>query len=193
MHREPHKHIPEQLPGLVVREDTFGQKLNIEKKIGGKGLTAFFGFFSIFWNGVTWTILLTQGKAPLFLYFSHVPIGIITGYVFLAFLLNIQSLSATKGLIEIKSHPLPWTGNKKFNPQNLLGFTTRKYHAYSQNDEPVYKFKVVAIKKNFQSEDVLKGLDTRDHALKVEELLEKFYRMEDNLSHDENKNKAANS
>lgn len=186
--RAAHKHIAELLPGLIIHQDALGQKLQIEKKVGNKTLVLFFAFFSIFWNVVTWSLIIGSGfKAPIWIYFSHVPVGVITAYLFLAFWLNKQTLSATKGLVEITSKPLPWFGNKLFNTQNLAGFTTRRYHAYSQNDMPVYCFKVVAIRKDFQSVDIFKGLTTRDQALKVEELLEKFYRIEDDLSHDENK------
>ncbi len=187
--REDHKNI-QIAPGIRVSEDVFSKKLLVQKQFADKSLVAFFAFFSILWNSITWTIILSKGDAPLWIYFSHVPVGIVTAYLTLCYAFNTRKLLATSDRIQVSNGPMPWPGNKTLTFTNIRGFTTRKYEAYRQNDYPVYHYKVIAIHPNLHSTDIFRGLFTREEALKVEQLLEKHFRIEDDTSHDEDLKRA---
>lgn len=188
--REDHKNIVQPLSGVSIEEDVFSKRLQVQKKFAHKSLVAFFVFFSVFWNFVTWTVVLKAHDVPLWIFFSHVPVGVITAYLTLCYAFNSRKLIATRDRIQVSNGPLPWPGNKNVPFTNIRGFSTRKYIAYWQNKVPVHQYKVIAVHPNLHSTDIFRGLFTREEALKVEQLLEKHFRIQDDTQHDEEHRRA---
>ena len=149
----------------------------------------FFLFFALFWNGITWTIVIASmfGEVkggpggwflPLFLT-PFILVGLGAGYLALAFLLNRTVIKVESGTLSVRHGPLKWPGNREIETGSLEQLYCEEYVGYTKNHRPVYQFSVNARTRSGGKIQVVKGLTDAEQALFIEQELEKHLGIED--------------
>lgn len=153
-------------PGYIAPIDIRRERNNLVLSWKWK-TSKFLLFFSAFWNVITFTVLgafifaelssmndlsisnifasLVKNFNPAFIIgITHPAVGFITGYLALASLINNTTIKINNQKISIVSSPLPWPGyNKVFDSSKINRLRVEEYVAYTQNDNPIYKFKIL--------------------------------------------------
>lgn len=153
-------------------------------------------FFAIAWDSflVGWYWLLTAGPfggdhgmpGPMKLIFfvfpiAHVAVGVGLTYFVLAGLLNSTVIRVADGMVSVRHGPIPWLGNldvpidgiEQLYCQNKL----RTKHDENGHATTSMHYEVHAVIDG-QKKKLLSGLHEADHALFVEQRLERFLRLE---------------
>lgn len=191
--RKPLGDVP--VPDRFTVEDS-GQELIVRHRWFQWALL-FLLFFAIAWDSflVGWYWMLTSGPfgggngmpGPMKLLFfvfpiAHVAVGVGLTYFVLAGLLNSTIIRIADGLLSVRHGPLPWLGNlevptdgiEQIYCQNKLR-TRRDENGYAST--PMH-YEVHAVISG-QKRKLLGGLQAPDHALFVEQTLERFLHIED--------------
>lgn len=161
--------------GFLVEDD--GRTLDITRK-WARGPGCFMLFFSVFWNGVTWTITIGSffSDAPLFARFFMIPfqvIGLVTAYIAVAFFCNRTIIRIADDRLTVRARPIPWMNNRDLAVDTLDQLWCMEYVAYTQNDVPQFRFSVEAMLKDGTKLRLIPGLEQPEQALYLEGLLEK--------------------
>lgn len=117
----------------------------------------FFWYFTAMHSkgGIEWLAILF----PI----GHVAVGIgITYYVLCGFL-NKTDIKISPAGLEIKTHPLPWKGNKILNASDIVSVSTRmKHRSYNRNTGP--SFEVMYVDPNNRLKTLVGGLSEPEQA-----------------------------
>ena len=156
--------------------------------------SAFFVVFSLFWNIVTYGILgaiffsqikdfssisvnyLIQNFNPAYIIaITHPTVGFITGYYALATSFNKSTITVNSKTIAVKASPFPLPRyNRSFESVGLNRIELEEYVAFTQNDNPVYRFRIIGFYENSRGPiRIVRGLYSKDMAF---ELIEKISR-----------------
>lgn len=142
----------------------------------------FLAFFCIFWNGfmIVWHGMALSMGAWLMSLFGllHTAVGIGLLYFTLACFLNTTIVRVGHGLIEVRTGPLPWLGNKTINAHDVKQCYCRERIRHGKNGTHC-SYEVHVVCKNDVREPLLKGLSDADQALYVEQELERHLRIKD--------------
>ena len=183
--------VPER---FTVEND--GQELTIRQRWFQWGLL-FLLFFAIAWDSflVGWYWMLTSGPfggndgmpGPFKLIFfvfpiAHVAVGVGLTYFVLAGFLNSTVVRVADGMLSVRHGPLPWRGNLDLATDGIEQiYCQNKLHS-SRDDNghtsTSMRYEVHAVVAG-QKRKLLGGLHDADHALFVEQTLERFLKIED--------------
>lgn len=153
-----------------------------------RGLLVSIGFFALFWNSLTWMFafkmiseILEKGAFPKggFILFTHVPVGLVMLYLFLAFLVNKTQMRVGFNTIKLWHGPVPWPGKFAMDRTQVENFYCQQYSMYQKNKQPVWGFKVVLKDKNGQERDCFRGITDYNVALSIEQELERHLGIKD--------------
>lgn len=190
--RKPRGDVP--VPARVAVED-HGHELEIRHRWFQWPLL-FLLFFAIAWDSflVGWYWMLTSGpfggdrgipgpfKLIFFLFpIAHVAVGIGLTYFVMAGLCNSTVIRVVHGMLSVRHGPLPWLGNidlategiEQINCQNKL-HKSRDEHGHSTTS---IHYDVHAVIGG-QQQKLLSGLHDAEHALFIEQRLERFLGIE---------------
>lgn len=191
--RKPPGDVP--VPARFTVEDG-GHELTIRQRWFQWALL-FLLFFAIAWDSflVGWYWMLTSGPfggndgmpGPFKLIFfifpiAHVAVGVGLTYFVLAGLLNTTVIRVADGMLSVRHGPIPWRGNLDLPTDGIEQiFCQNKLHK-SRNDDghttTSMQYEVHAVVSG-EKKKLLGGLHEADHALFVEQRLERFLNLED--------------
>ncbi len=138
--------------------------------------------FCIFWNGfmVVWHgIALTTGMWPMSCFgLIHTGLGVGLAYFTAAGFFNRTVVRADRGMIEVRHGPLPWPGNKTLPAGQVDQLYCKETVSHGKNG-PHHRYSVEVAMKGNTAATLLSGLTTAEHALYIEQELERHLGIED--------------
>ena len=139
-------------------------------------------FFAIFWNGfmVVWNwIALSQGMWPMAAFgLLHTGVGLFLIYTVVAMFINSTVVRSAPGLLAVKSGPLRWKGDKTMDPKLVEQLFCREKISHGKNGSSV-SYQVEAVLEGNRRETLVKDLTDPNHALYIEQQLERHLRIAD--------------
>ncbi len=162
--------LEEEPSGLTIRRKWFGAKFI--------ALTV----FVVFWDGfmVVWFgIAISQGEAAMALFGSiHGAIGVALTYYTLAGYLNTTVISVSASTLRVRHGPLPVPGNKE-GPSSEIDqlYVKEKRHRGKHGSTFTYELRIVSRAGN--DVKLLGGLTDSNHALYIEQAVEKYLKIAD--------------
>jgi len=139
-------------------------------------------FFAILWNGfmVVWNwIALSQGMWPMAAFgVLHTGVGLFLIYTVVAMFINSTVVRSAPGLLAVKSGPLRWKGDKTMDPKLVEQLFCREKISHGKNGTSV-SYQVEAVLEGNRRETLVKDLTNPDHALYIEQQLERHLRIAD--------------
>ncbi len=169
----------EQPKGIQI--DNFGLDLKITRKWFSP-LFFFLLFFTLFWNGIIWPILiraLLDGELlPVCFVSIHATIGLGLAYYTLALLINITEIKVGPQQLTIRHGPLPWRGNKNLAPADIKQLYCKEKISRGRRSANV-TYEVRAITSMDTREDLVTGLSNAEEALFLEQEIERFLNIKD--------------
>ena len=145
-------------------------------------LVWFFLFICIFWNG---SMLVWHGMAlGTGMWFMslvgllHTGVGIGFTYFVAAMFVNTTTIRVSHGTIDISFAPLPWIGAKNVDAADIRQLFCREKVQHGKNGSRT-TYEVHIVDRNNHQNELLKGLQTPEQAMYVEQELERYLRIED--------------
>lgn len=186
--RKPQGDVP--IPAQFTVEDD-GHELTIRQR-WFQWAILFLMFFAIAWDSflVGWYSMFAGGGGPpgvfgiVFFVFpiAHVAVGVGLTYFVLAGFLNSTVIRVADGMLSVRHGPLPWRGNLDLPTDGIEQiYCQNKIHKSRDDDghtRTSMQYEVHAV-INGQKQKLLGGLHEADHALFVEQRLERFLGIED--------------
>ena len=145
---------------------------------------------AIFWNGVVFTFVSALSPWPLFftgdaadliaaflctvplLALPHLWVGLWLIYYSICLLVNQTTIHVNQGEVTVRHSPLPWRGNKTVMTDQITQLYTKEQRAWQRNREATYEVRY--IDRANQHGKLLSGLASSEHALYVEQEIERF-------------------
>jgi len=170
-----------------IRVEHIGSALQISRS--WLHVSAFFLlFFCIFWNGfmLVWHVISLSMGAWFMSAFGllHTAVGLGVIYLTVATFLNTTHIRVGNGMIEVKTEPVPWWGNKWLSADDLAQFYCRETAKRGKHGTH-YTYDVMAIRKDNARETLVQGLLNSDQALYIEQEIERFLGIKDQPVHGE--------
>lgn len=113
---------------------------------------------------------------------THIAAGVFLTYFAIAGLLNSTVIRIADGMLSVRHGPLPWRGNLDLATDRIEQiYCQKKLHTNQDRDGHATtstRYEVHAVVSG-QKQKLLGGLQEADHALFVEQRLERFLRIED--------------
>jgi hypothetical protein len=135
----------------------------------------FLVFFCVFWNGfmVVWFgTALKQGRWEMAAFGTlHALIGIGLAYFVLASFVNKTDVVISPGEVRVKTHPLPWPGNKSFSPADISQLYTKEVLHRTKNGTS-HSYQVHVIDRAGREHKLLAGLQSSEQGLFIEKTVE---------------------
>ena len=144
----------------------------------------FMAFFCLAWDGfllMWYGIALNAKNAPVVMLvfpLLHVAVGVGLTYATLAGFLNRTRLEVSRDLLTIRHGPLPWGGNQTLSGRQLKQLYVEEVTRTNKNSTQV-SYNVTALDRQGQKVKLLAGLEDKDHALFLEQELERHLGIED--------------
>ncbi len=165
--------------GFSLRE--YGGSLEITRRWIGPA-AFFLLIFALFWNGfmIVWHgIALSQGEWIMSAFgLIHTAVGIGVAYFTLALFINTTRIRAGLGKIEVRHGPLPWKGNKTISSVDIPQLYCMEKIIRGKNGTSS-RYRIEAILPDNRRETLVDGFTDSDHALYVEQQLERHLRISD--------------
>jgi len=165
-----------------------------------RGPAFFLLFFSVFWNLIVSIFVVAAASGSMksesgpmgggFIWLFLTPfilVGLGTGYVALAFLLNRTTIKVEGTTLTVSHGPLRWPGHWKVDTRQVNQFYCTEYVAYKQNNVEQYRMMVTALMADGARLELIKGLENAGQALYLEQLLERHLGIKDRPVHEEYK------
>mgnify|MGYP003390205964 CR=1 FL=1 len=186
--RKPSGDVP--IPTQFTVEDA-GHELTIRQR-WFQWAMLFLMFFAIAWDSflVGWFSMFAGGGGPpgvfgiVFFVFpiAHVAVGVGLTYFVLAGFLNSTVIRVADGMLTVRHGPLPWRGNLDMPTDSIEQiYCQKKLNTNRDSDGHTTtstRYEVHAVVAG-QKQRLLGGLHEADHALFVEQRLERFLRIDD--------------
>lgn len=174
----PRPEVP--LPAAFTME-TQGDTLVITRRWRNVGAW-FLLFFALLWNGflIVWHgIALSQGAWFMSAFgLIHTGVGLFLIYYVAALFLNSTVIRASSRGLESKSGPLPWKGDRQLGAGTVSQlYCTEKVHR-SKNGSST-RYGVEAVLPGNRRDTLVRGLPEADHALFIEQQLERHLGLAD--------------
>lgn len=141
-------------------------------------------FFCIFWDGflIFWYAGALAGASrggPLMLPFLlfpllHVAVGIGLTYFVVCTFVNKTDIILDASMLTVKTHPLPWPGNKSLQAGTMTRFLVRERFSRSENSTSV-TFSVYYVDITNREQRLVTGLKTREQADYIAAALTRYY------------------
>lgn len=166
-------------PGFTV--ETVGNVLSITRR-WFRPSAWMLVFFALFWNGfmVVWHgIALTTGTWIMSLFgLLHTGVGLWLIYYVAALFANRTVIRASPALLEVAHGPVPWRGNLRMEATGIGQlYCTEKIRRSKNGTRTGYR--VEAILPDNRRKVLVEGLDDADHALFIEQQIERHLRIAD--------------
>jgi hypothetical protein len=180
LERKSYARPPVELPKSFQMESV-GGVLELTRR-WREPVAYFLLFFAIFWNGfmLNWNrIAFTSGSSSMALFgVLHTGIGLFLIYVVTALFVNRTVIRASREKIEVKIGPLPWRGNKEMSESEVEQFFCKEKISKGKNG-PTYSYEVQMVLKGNRRETLVSGMSDADHALFIEQQLERYLGIQD--------------
>lgn len=139
-------------------------------------------FFAVFWNGfmVAWFgIAIKKGLWPMALFGSiHAAVGLGMAYFVVASFVNVTDVVIAPGELRVRSHPLPWMGNRSLSTADIAQlYTTSVTHRTRHGSRTSYQVHV--IDRAGRESKLLTGLSSQEQGLFVEKTVEETLGLKD--------------
>jgi hypothetical protein len=143
--------------------------------------------FAMFWNGIMLFFVgsifsNTEDPAALFpfLCFPHVWVGLAIAYYVLTGYLNKTLVTLDYDQLTIRHGPMPWWGKKNVATASIVQLYAKENNSRFHFRNPwTGNYELHAILKKGGHIKLLSGLDSSEHALFVERVIENRLRIED--------------
>jgi hypothetical protein len=167
-------------PGFVV--DDSGMALTITRRWFSCAFI-FLAFFCVAWDSflVFWYSMAFAMNAPwIFKVFPviHLAVGIGLTYFTLAGFLNRTTITVDGEALSIHHGPLPWWGNCRLPVDQLEQVYCQQQTNRGRNGVS-YSYTVNAVMKEGSKRTLVSGLTEQDHALYIEQQLERYLGIQD--------------
>lgn len=157
-----------------------------------RGPAFFLLFFSGFWNLIVSVFVVAAASGSMknesgqaagaFIWLFLTPfilVGLGTGYIALALLLNRTTIRIEGAVLTVAHGPFPWPGARTLDAKQVNQLYCTEYVAYKQDNVGQYRMMVHALMADGSRIDLIKGVDNAGQALYLEQLLERHLRLED--------------
>ena len=147
----------------------------------------FLAFFCVIWNGflVMWySVAFTVGPPfPINLLFVlfpliHVGVGVVLTWTTLCGFVNRTVITVQQGELSVRHLPLPWPGNITLQTSEIEQFCVRKKVRRGSDSETI-TWDLDVIQTGGTKQTLMRGLDTEEMALSIEQALEKHLKIVD--------------
>lgn len=168
------------MPSGIKVEDV-GTALQISRR--WFNVSAFFLlFFSIFWNGfmLVWHGIAISSGAWIMSAFGllHTAVGVGVAYATAGMFLNTTYVRVGNGMIEVKTEPVPWWGNKWLTADDISQFYCMEQVHRGKNGTS-YTYDVMCLRNDGVRDTLVQGLQDSTQALFIEQELERFLGIKD--------------
>lgn len=170
------------MPSGIQVED-FGSRLRIVRRWFAP-VAFFLLFFCIAWDSflIFWySIAFGDGNAPWIMKVfpvAHVAVGIGLTYYTLALFVNKTEVEVEAGQLSIRHGPLPWRGGGSHDTTQIEQIYCKEKIKQSENG-PRSNYELHAVFGDGQSKKLCDGFTEADHALFLEQQLERHLGIED--------------
>ena len=147
--------------------------------------------FSLFWTYLSFSsfvpmlddIFENGLNHPFVLVYPSISILLL--YWVSATFINSTSIVVTQEAIRVFCSPLPWPGvNTHYKIRHIEQIYVEKYASYRQNNQPVYRYKVI-LKERGACLDLVKGIERYEQAVTIENYMERYLDIQDKPVEDE--------
>lgn len=175
-------------PRFEVEEDESAHTFRIAYRWLNAGFI-FLCFFTLSWlifTAVMWTfaiLILFKIEHPASKFFPLILciptfIGIFLVYMAAAGLVNRTEIMVSPDGLRVNNGPLPWYGNIQYDVLDIAQFYCVEQIQHSRHHVH-YRYHLNALTKDGKKLPVLRHLNEKDHALFIEQELERFLAIED--------------
>jgi hypothetical protein len=176
IHEKPKKKYDEEIPlpkNLSV--ESSNQLLRIKRR-WRTSATMPIVFFTLFWNLIIWGFFAPIAFPNLLALTPFMFAGLVLIYFSAASLLNTTDIEVSDNSISITHHPIPFP-NKNRRVKDIEQFFVFERVNHGRNSTSIsYELHLTDIKG--ANDILLQGLETPDHALYIEQELERYYGIE---------------
>jgi hypothetical protein len=169
--------------GLPEKMELFHRSSHIEivcKWFGWQ--IVFMTAFTLIWCGLIYNwyskTIENSDSMQTYFYLISVAIGIGLTYYVIAGWLNRTHIIISHNKIAVYHRPIPWLGNKELDASNLKQLYTKRKISQSGNGTSV-TYEVHAIMRNDRNIKLVRGLESSEQALYIEQEIEKYLGIED--------------
>ncbi len=145
-------------------------------------------FFVIFWDGflIFWYAMAlgparpsgAMALMPILFPLLHVAVGLFLTYWLLCLFFNRTTIQVNEQELSIRHHPLPWPGSRALNPVDIDQLFCKERVSRSKNGTS-RSYQLHARVRDGKKHKLLDNLDDQDHALFLEQRLEKLLGIQD--------------
>lgn len=175
--------LPRPTVGLPERFDLHESPRGIRIERGWlTGATYALLVFAILWNGfmLVWHgIALSQGQWMMSAFgLIHTAVGAGLVYKVLADFLNRTVIRVESGALTLRHGPLPWPGKKDFRTADFEQFYVTRKVTHGKNGSTT-TYQLEALLAGGRRKTIVKGLPEPEHAIYLEQQLEKHLKIVD--------------
>ena len=138
--------------------------------------------FAVFWNGIMFSMVgasLFSGRggdfpSPFpFMLLPHFWVGLAMIYYVLTGYLNRTTVTVDHSQLMVRHGPLPWWGDREISTAGIIQlYTKQSFSRYHRGNVWAGNFEVHAVMKQGKHQKLLSGLDSSEHALFAEQIIE---------------------
>jgi hypothetical protein len=159
--------------------ERFGTRMRIVRKWFSLKVIPL-AIFAMVWDGFLffWYANALEGGSLITILFplGHVSVGLGITYYVIAGFLNRTYIDVDRGRIQVRHRPIPYFGNKKLRSRDIKQLYAKEKIG---SDNNAGSFEVFVLTKDKKSISLIKGLESDEQALFIEQEIEKYLRLED--------------
>lgn len=151
-----------------------------------KGISPFFIFFGLVWNGFLIPFILAAIASGTWQILLGISLHVMVGIGFLVFILsrlmNTTYITVDDYELSIEHRPIAipyFHKNQYYDVRAIEQLYAKKYVSHTTNGVPVHAYAVVAKFDNGEELEIIKGLKSKNKALFIEQEIEIFLGMKD--------------
>lgn len=148
---------------------------------------SFFLLFTIIWNAIVLpmaVVMIVTGSLEMLLFLSlHLTVGLVFLYITLATMLNTTYITVSSRRLVIEHKPLrmPFYPGHDLSSYDIRQLHVVKYEQGKTNGRPVFAFALYLTLKSGLEVKLLKGLKTAEQAQYIEQEIERFLKISDEV------------
>ncbi len=132
--------------------------------------------FLLFWYGAAFSM---RGPAIMFLFpLIHLTVGAVLTYTTLAGFVNTSYITLNRQEVSVRHAPLPYPGNKAIPAADVRQLYTQEIVRQTKNGATT-SYNLSAVTRDGEKLDLLKGLDSPEAGLYIEQQIEQYYNITD--------------
>lgn len=148
---------------------------------------SFFLLFTIIWNAIVLpmaVVMIVTGSLEMLLFLSlHLTVGLVFLYITLANMLNTTYITVSSRRLVVEHKPLrmPFYPGHDLSSYDIRQLHVVKYEQGKTNGRPVFAFALCLTLKSGLEVKLLKGLKTAEQAQYIEQEIERFLKIADEM------------